>query len=298
MLPIFLNSRHQKEFDDKGYIILPFVGQHQVAELLSFYHSMVKGPENGPVWDSSRYNNYEENELIRNTIFEALSSGAARYFQNHILYGGTYLVKPRVDSSELPLHQDWNIIEEDKYISAQIWCPLSDVNSHNGSLFVLDKSHNYYETFRSGSIHGVRFHPADNKIISDNIVEVKVKAGHAVVYQNKLFHGSYKNDGRSDRIVALGSVMSQDAQLVYYQKSDDGNSIQKIKASAEFYLKDIDYLTKSQLPPKAKVLETIHQPAQTLSIEDIIAKLNPDQNEASVSNDKNFLQKWLGKFFT
>ena len=298
MLPIFIDSSHQKAFDENGFVILPFITEQQVVELLSFYNSNVKGPNDGPVWDSSRFNNYDENELIRNTIFEALSPVASKYFQNHVLYGGTFLVKPQMNSSELPLHQDWNIIEEDKYISAQIWCPLMDVNSENGSLFVLEKSHDFYKTFRSGSIHGIRFHPADNTIIADQVVEVKVEAGHAVIYQNKLFHGSYKNHSSTDRIVALGSIMSKEAQLVYYQKSEDGNSVLKIKASAEFYLKDIDYLTKSQLPPNAEVMETINNPPLILSIDDIVTKLDHDADLDPESKDKNLLKKWFKNIFS
>ena len=118
------------------------------------------------------------------------------------------MVKSHTDSDVLPLHQDWSVVEEDKYQTLFVWCPLIDVSVLNGGLFVLPGSHRYFASLRSGS------YPSNRYVLPAGLARLHqghpLKAGEAILYSDALFHGSHANNGTRDRIVVTARVMERD----------------------------------------------------------------------------------------
>ena len=61
------------------------------------------------------------------------------------------MVKSTKDSTEFPLHQDWNIVDEKKYISLFFWAPIDVTNEENGTIYLIEGSHKFFTNYRSGS---------------------------------------------------------------------------------------------------------------------------------------------------
>jgi ectoine hydroxylase-related dioxygenase (phytanoyl-CoA dioxygenase family) len=146
------------------------------------------------------------------------------------------------------------------------------VGPANGGLFVLPGSHRWFGNYRSGSMPSLRIVPRGP--LKDGLTDIHLAAGHAIIYSDRLFHGSYANTTARPRIVVTGRVNERGAQLVYYHRMDD-RTVAIMKASPEFYLKEIDSLAKGRLPEGYETLRTFEYAYRPITEADLLARIEP-----------------------
>lgn len=275
MSTIFKDPAHQETFEREGYVQLDLLNENELANLLDVYERFLGQPKEGDgrahLYESSRTHSLEWNINLNNALRDGFEAPIARFFCDYNLFGGTFMLKVPVNSSILPLHQDWSIVQEDKYVSAFIWCPLVDITPENGGLFVIPRSHRFFNNFRSGSMQSQRIMPEG--VIKEHVVDIRLKAGQALAYYDRLFHGSYQNHTDQQRIVATARVNEKAADLVYYHQVSE-NEVDIIKATPEFYLKDASNLDKGIRPEGFQTLETIPYTYEPVTDEMLAAKLS------------------------
>jgi len=269
---IFADAGRQAQFDRDGFVTLPLFDAAQVARLLALYESTVAGDRKVDLYESSRHNTLEKNAAINLAIREVLADAALGLFGDHDLFGGTFMVKVPEASTVLALHQDWSIVDEDRYQTVFIWCPLVKVGPDNGGLFALPGSHRWFGNYRSGSMPSLRIVPTGP--LKDGVVDIHLAAGQAIIYSDRLFHGSYANTTSTPRIVVTGRVNERGSQLVYYHRTDE-QTVAIVKASPEFYLKEIDSLAKGRLPEGYEVLRTFAYTYRPITEQDLLARIEP-----------------------
>lgn len=246
MKPLFRDQSAQEQFDRDGFFVSRLFAPEQVERLLALYRSHVQESEVSGLYESSRNKPYDVNRSINEAIRDQVTLAAADLLLPSKLYGGTFMVKSHVRSDVLPLHQDWSVVEEDRYRTMFVWCPLVDLSVLNGGLFVLPGSHRYFAaTLRSGSYASNRYVlPAQ---LSKHVQDVPLRAGQAIFYSDALFHGSHANDSTQDRIVVTARVMEDGADLVYFHRASD-TEVDVHLATPELYLTHIDGLAKGLMP--------------------------------------------------
>ncbi|MGZ5253066.1 MAG: hypothetical protein ACXWV4_01725, partial [Flavitalea sp.] len=111
MKSIFNDKKLHDQFDEKGYVIIDMLNAIQVDTLLKLYHDVIKPEKVTGLYESSRHNNLELNQLINQSIYKEIALSASDLFSEVDLYGGTFMVKSPKDSEMLPLHQDWSVVE-------------------------------------------------------------------------------------------------------------------------------------------------------------------------------------------
>jgi hypothetical protein len=267
---IFKDRTTQETFDRQGYAVIRFLQEDHVAALLNLYRETVASDPMKDLYESSRANTLEKNVYINSEIRKLFAGPAEVFFMNGELFGGTFMVKVPRASSVLPLHQDRSIVEEDRHQSAFIWCALCEIGPENGGLFVLPGSHAWFENYRSGSMPSVRIQPQG--ALKESLLDIHMSPGDAVVYSDRLFHGSHSNAAADSRIVVTGRVNENGSRLVYYHKSSP-DSVVVVQASPEFYLKEIDALAKGQLPPGYTTLRTISYIYRPVTATDLMARV-------------------------
>lgn len=245
MRPLLRDPALQQQFERDGFVTVRLLSLGQVQSLLALYSRTVRETEVSGLYESSRKNPYALNRLINEAIREQVGAVAEDIFLPCKIYGGTFMVKSHLDSEMLPLHQDWSVVEEDRYATLFVWCSLVDVSPRNGGIFALPGSHRWFGSLRSGS------YPSNRHILPErlhrNVRDVPLLAGEAILYSDALFHGSHANNGDADRIVVTARVTEEAAPLVYFQKFSD-TEVDVYDASAEFYLTHIDTLAKGSMP--------------------------------------------------
>jgi ectoine hydroxylase-related dioxygenase (phytanoyl-CoA dioxygenase family) len=250
MKALLKDPKLQADFERHGFVVTRLFSGEQMSALLDLYHQHIRQTVTG-LYESSRHNTYGVNRTINESIRDQIVIAGQDLFLPSKLYGGTFMVKSHIDSEVLPLHRDWNVVEPEKYRTFFVWCPLVDVSVVNGCLFVLSGSHRYFRSLGSGS------YPSDRFILPPDLhkhtEDIPLKAGEAILYSDDLFHGSYANNGSSDRIVVTARVMEEEAELVYFQKASE-RDVDVYQADEEFYLTHIDQLAKGRLPAKSRRL--------------------------------------------
>ena len=266
---VFADTSLQERLDADGYVTLKLLEPSHVARLLALYESTVAADPKKDLYESSRHNTAEKNARINIAIRDVLAEAVGGMFAGHELFGGTFMVKMPEQSTVLALHQDWSIVDEDTHQSAFIWCPLVDTGAANGGLFVLPGSHSWFGNYRSGSLPSLRIVPRG--ALKDAMKDLILAAGEAVVYLDRLFHGSHANTTPIPRIIVTGRINERGAQLVYYHRMND-DTVVIVKASPEFYLKEIDALAKGRLPEGYDVVRTFRYTYRPVTEADLLER--------------------------
>jgi hypothetical protein len=129
-----------------------------------------------------------------------------------------YSVKPASPDSELGAHQDFALIDEDRWTSLYFWIPLSDSDERNGTLHVLPRSHRFANRVRSQHVPAVFDEVLD--LVRGHSVRLDCAAGELVVMVSGVVHWSPPNRSDELRLAAHGIVKPIDAPLVFFYADD------------------------------------------------------------------------------
>lgn len=248
---IFKDKSLAHQFELNGYITLPFLNQDAINELRHFY--LQTHPQTPAGFYSSSFSNDEPlKEKIISFIEEKLSNQIDTYFQSVNKLGSCFLTKNTGDDSNMPIHQDWTIVDENQWQTLTIWIPLQDVDAQNGALEVVQGSHRFFSAIRAPSLPS----PTENieNILRKDLKSIPLKAGEAIIFSHALIHASPPNLSPQPRIAITYGLTPQAAELCFYHYNEE-KKLEKYKVDPCFFQ---NYNTQiGQRPKFGKRLETI-----------------------------------------
>jgi hypothetical protein len=88
-----------------------------------------------------------------------------------------------------------------------VWIPFDDANADNGTLTVIRGSHKKDWTMTNKALPNGEFvyQVADSDINNDDVVVCTVKRGAAILFSDRLVHGSTANIARTDRYTVIST---------------------------------------------------------------------------------------------
>jgi hypothetical protein len=232
---VFQSFKHKLAYKLNGFFVIKsFLDKDQIDGLTTFYANLnlyagTRVSSYGVYTNNKEHHSDSQNKEIDAFITDICRMSVDRFFKNYDIGGGIYLLKGKGNES-VPMHQDWNMVDERKDLSMAIWIPLVDVDLNNGCLHVIPGSHNWFNNLRSSSIQSV-FLPLNKKI--SNLLPVPLKKGDAVVYAHSLFHGSLPNKSEQTRPTVCLSLFSKYANQISYDRN--GNEVRLIHTNEQFY---------------------------------------------------------------
>jgi ectoine hydroxylase-related dioxygenase (phytanoyl-CoA dioxygenase family) len=129
----------------------------------------------------------------------------------------------------------FNKVDEEKFVSGNVWVPLCDVNIHNGCLSVIESSQ--YPNIRSIRSQTIPdFFHTNREVIKPFLKPINLKAGQALIFNHSLIHHSYSNTSGINRIAVSKGFNSAEATLLHYLKTSD--------QTAELYEMPKDFVFK------------------------------------------------------
>lgn len=198
-----------KQLFDKGFMVIPFLNADEVEQLRSIYFNHHANSDIEGLYVSSHAKPWDELMEISNKIKEVVAPNIDRYFQHVQKIGGTFIVKAPDENNILHPHQDWRIVDEDKYRSFTIWMALQDTTDENGAMYVLPGSHEWIRGYRHITIPSV--YGKIYNLTWQYMKPVHLKAGEAIVFDHALVHASKPNISNQLRIAATNTILSEGA---------------------------------------------------------------------------------------
>ena len=166
-----------------------------------------------------------------------------------------FLVKEpqQVDGGIVQIHQDPTFVDEDRYASLGLWIPLVDTDMKNGGIAVLPGSHHWNRGPRS--FGGWSPYLDLSAKLLEEAQPVPIRAGSALVFSQRLFHGSPANRGDTTRITAAALLVSKDAPLrCYHANPALPQTLEVFEVDDQFYTR-YPYATRPEGVPRIAVVD-------------------------------------------
>ncbi|HXH20285.1 MAG TPA: phytanoyl-CoA dioxygenase family protein [Chitinophagales bacterium] len=236
-----------------GFTTLHFLTRDELTKLKELYQYEYQGTSvRGFLHASHNQNPPEKNKRINEGIRQIITPALDRHFKEYRYYISHFMVKRKSEERTFHLHQDWDVVDEEKYSNLHIWIPLELSGPENGGLFFLPYVHKFVKVPRSGSF-GIPSLQPDKKLDSF-LVPVRLMPEDAIVYHNAAFHGSYPNPSSADRVAVVVTIVSREAPTIYHHKNTAANTHQIYSLSEEEILTHLPVLEKGGVPPSLRLL--------------------------------------------
>ncbi len=267
--PLIIDSDYERPLTELGFCMIPLLSNGQILEIGSVYDQFAIENNISGLTASHSITTPEDSLRISNSIRDIIMPSLTTTFRNFEFFISGFMVKEGNTEKELPLHQDWNIIDESRYTSYQIWIPLELSYPSNGGMYVLPGSHHFYQNIRSGT-YGMPMVETD-EALRPLIADMIIPSGDVLVYHNSLFHASYPNKSKNNRVSAIVGIYQKDATLEYYEKNTEQNRTDIYAINPSIFLTSLSSLEKGG------------EPLQPLSKKE--SELNPIDNSAITAAD-------------
>lgn len=237
-----------------GLVVVPFLSQQETSHLIDFFYKHHPSEPNG-FYATAHVQDIEFRNRMNDEIKYVFSKAVKEYFHQCSALGGSFVVKSNKQKERLHPHQDWNIVDEEKYRSFNIWVPLLDLNEKNGVIRALPGSHRWIKNYRGPGIPD-RFQKF-NQQIWERMVPLFMKAGEALIYDHRLFHASDPNTTDVLRIAAVFGIIPNGAQMYHYCGNND--NVEMYESNLDFFLKE-NIQNGPSILNKVLTVEKLHRP--------------------------------------
>ena len=202
-----------------GYVKVPLLNADEVASLLAFFHETHPTVPAG-FHSSSFSTDRSEKEHVNARVERVFGPKVGSLFHPIKKLGSCFLSKSPGLQGEMPIHQDWTVVDETRFCSVTIWCALQDTNERNGAMQVIAGSHRFSDALRSPTLPD----PFGNlhTEMRPDLRTVPLKTGEAIIFNQALLHASPSNTGTEPRIAVTYGLIEEEANLLFYHKNEEG----------------------------------------------------------------------------
>lgn len=232
----------QQKLDEDGYLLIDFFDQAEVDQLESAFEELHNFDIGKEMFFSNLYRNTDYQDKARITIRKFLSPKVDQFFDNADWLEGVFVIKPS-GCGDFSNHQDWTMIDETKYRSYGIWCPLLDVDESNGTFCILKGSHRFYSNYRSCTIPWCYNTDEMNRIIDKNKTTLNVKKGQAIIFDHAIIHSTTPNQTEKRRGVIFLGLKPKSSPIYHYYYDKEQNTIEGFEVDGDFFY-HYDYVTR------------------------------------------------------
>ncbi len=244
---VFKDDKLQEEFERKGVVKIKLLSDEEVAILKELHRRQQP---------NERFNTHNANDKNVSYHFSFLDSN--KDLKQAVFNEVSKLVQPRLDEvlenyeplvinfvnkepgfGEVPCHQNWDFVDEKKYVSVSVWCALVDVTANDGALEFIEGTHRLYrhDVLRSPSIPWY-FKEYIEDLKKDYLHPIEVKAGEVLIFDDSIIHYSKVNNGENDRLVVQIIAKPKEAQAKHYylKKGLFSKTIEEMDVNTDFFL--------------------------------------------------------------
>jgi hypothetical protein len=286
--PILKDPKLQKEFDENGFVKVNLLTDTEADELYDFFmaHSREHDAIPGKYQSTTHTNDPNLIRKVDSYLKEKLKSKLPFYFQNYETMMATYITKQPGEGSDTGMHQDPTFVDEDRYVSGNIWLALHDIGHDNGNMFFLKGTHRMVPTLRVTPACPTAFDEVRD-IMHDYVTEVPVRKGEAIFINHAVVHGATNNLSNAPRVAVTMAIRSVGSDWVFHYMAPDVTPpiIEKYEVALDTFI----HLKKDGFPDMGKQIGTVEWDFPTIGREHFIKKMKKNNN---ISPLRTIFRRW------
>ncbi len=267
-----------------GYATFDLLRDHDIDALSTIFAENHSSTPEG-FYATTHLDDKTKRKTLSDQAMSILSCRIESHFENIELLGGAFISKAPGKKGILPLHQDWNLVDEKNARSYNLWIPLVDVNETNGAMRILVGSHSKQETFRGPNVPPVLYPISDE--VDQHMVSFNMKKGEAVLYDHALWHSSPENQTDELRLAFVLGVVPKEAELKYYQQN--GDLVEEYASHPNFFFEN----DRDSGPKGLELLRSFNHPNSFLSKEQF-EEVYLGKKKVIQEHKKGFFQRLFG----
>jgi ectoine hydroxylase-related dioxygenase (phytanoyl-CoA dioxygenase family) len=286
--PIFKDPELQYQFERDGYVKIKLLDRAKAKKLYNYYIDRQKDHDiiDGLYHSTTHTNNPDLILAVDDQIKSVLLSESDAFFQHYMPMMCTYITKQPGRGSETKLHQDPTFVDESKYVSANIWVALHDIDHDNGNLFFVKGTNRLIASLRvtpgcPTAYDGVK------DLLEENLTEVPVYAGEAIVINHATIHGATPNLTAQPRVAAVMAIRSAASDWIYHYIQPDAPFDKIEKYSLDLHA--FAHLKKDGQPEKENFLGYIQWHFPQISRRDFMAGIQDKVKQPASPSWRNKL---------
>ncbi len=265
--PLFRDAQLSRAFELNGFVVLPLLNEAEVAQLKASYQAAAFDHPDG-FYSTSFSPNETLKKQLSQQIDQIVAPKAGQLFEAYTPLGSCYLSKALGPAGQMPIHQDWTVVDETIYDSYTIWVPLQDVDASNGALQVIAGSHRFSSALRSPFFESALLEVEPE--LRKDLQLVELKAGEAIIFSQALMHASPPNTAQTPRLAVTYGLIPAAAELFFYYRNPQTNLAEKYAVPSTFFEQ---YNTQiGQKPNVGELLDTFSYQTTPLSATDYLLK--------------------------
>jgi len=234
----FLDADRQASFEADGYVVVDLLDAEALDALRAGYTSLDhRQHRDSPFAEGFHTTVYDPRtdyrRNVRDLIGHVVGPSLDRLLDGHQVVFANFAVK-LPHAAAVPHHLDWTFVDEDRFSSATVWCPLLDTSLRAGALGAVAGTHERVDFVRPVNHRDYERHAALLDAAEAEVL-IPVAAGQAIVMDSRVVHWSSPNDAPQDRVVAAFVVAPSEAELVHWWVGPDGVPV-RYQVESDFYL--------------------------------------------------------------
>lgn len=286
---LFLDPALQKQFQEVGYVKVPLLTTAQADQLVELFGKTRSLHETVTTLHHTTTDTGNP-ELIKEVdakVKDLFVPPLKNILHNFKPLAGCFHIKQSGSGSATGVHQDPTFVDEDNYVSANVWVALHDMNTTNGNLYFVPGSN---------TIPCLRITPSSPTYYNDfseqlpqMAVQVPMKKGEAVIFNNATIHGATDNTGNNLRLAATLLICSAPADWLLYYRDENtpGDSIEKYKLDFDAFIG----MAKNGRPDKGTFTELVDYNFPLMSMQEFVSATSHTQPAGPFRWLKNALRK-------
>jgi hypothetical protein len=224
-----------RRFQRDGFVIAPAVGPEDVAAALEVFERFPSGIDEG-YYASIHSSDASYKAKVDRELSQILWPALDALLLDHRSLVAAYMVKHPTGSSVVPIHQDWNTMEETP-TSAGItcWLPLTQVTDAEGRFRALPGSHRALQRYRGSPGFPAPYEHAADEICDQLMVTLDVQVGEVLIMDGRVLHTTPQNRSGATRVAAYINALPAEAASVHYYRSPDDGHVELFRVDDAFF---------------------------------------------------------------
>jgi hypothetical protein len=246
-----------------GYVVVPALSAERIAAAHDVYERVHSGIDSG-YYASIHSASTDYKQRVDDELRKLVWDPCDELLVDHQCLVAALMVKPPTGPTTVPLHQDWNVIDESRGAGLTCWIPLTPVTELEGIMRVLPGSHLYMDGLRGSPGFPAPYQSISQEIEAELLVDVEVRVGDVMIMDGRVLHTTGPNRSGRTRVAAYLNAIPNAAKPVHYYRHEDGR--------VEGFEVDLAFFTSFNIGerPNGKVFAEIdHYERPAISMEEL-----------------------------